>query len=381
MPGFLIILGASARAAAQSARRAGYEPWCADLFCDRDLARIATARRCPAKEYPAGLLRLLETAPAEAPVLLTGALENYPELLRAIAFERELLGSTPEAIERVRDPLALPSLPTTTGLRFCKTSTGGSLGQRLSQLVFGSTGVNPYLLKPRRSAGGVHIRWWQPGQSVGEDFYIQQYVRGTPHSAVFFADGWSATLLGVSEQLVGSAMLGAEGFRYCGSLGPVSMSERQRAALSHLAVQLTQRYDVRGIFGVDFIIDGRERIWPVEVNPRYTACIEVLERAFRLPLLARLGDQSTERHARQSHQWHGKGIVFARRDVRVDDLYERFAEHEIADVPAVGARVRVGRPICTVFAAEASRAACHEALAEQARRLYAHVEAGVVSDA
>lgn len=370
MPGSLIILGSSTRAAAQSARRAGYVPWCVDMFCDRDLQRIAECRRCPAKEYPAGILRLLEAAPAEAPVLITGALENYPELLQAIGFEHELLGSSAEAIRRVRDPLALPSLPGTEHLRFCRTSTDGSIGPRLRQLVRGATGRGAYLLKPRRSAGGVNITWWHPGKAVGGDCYIQQYVRGTPYSAVCFADGWSATLLGVTEQLVGARAFGAEGFRYCGSLGPVRLDDAQRAALSHLAVQLTQRYDVRGVFGVDFVLDRRGEVWPVEVNPRYTAGIEVLERALRVPVLARLGEQAAEKQARHAYQWHGKAIAFAKRDVVLDDLYDHFAEHEIADVPEPGTRVRISRPICTVFATGHTREVCHEALAEKAHRLY-----------
>ena len=93
----IIILGASARAAAQSARRADYEPWCVDLFADRDLREIATVHPCPPNEYPGAMLRLLEQAPPGAGVLLTGAMENYPDLLQAIAYQRPLLGSSAES--------------------------------------------------------------------------------------------------------------------------------------------------------------------------------------------------------------------------------------------------------------------------------------------
>lgn len=361
MPQPLIILGASARAAAQSARRAGYEPWCIDLFADRDLQRIATTRRCPARDYPAGMLPLLEHAPPEAPVLLTGAMENHLEVVRAVAMDHPLLGSTAEAMQQVRQPMALPSLPGTAGLRFCKVREKASVLHRTGALLSGSR----YLLKPRRSAGGVGISWWTPGQRVGKAHYLQQFVAGTPYGAVFHADGWSATLLGVCEQLAGDAALGAGPFRYCGSLGPVRLSDQARQALLHLGVQLTQRYDVRGVFGVDFVLDPRGAVWPVEVNPRYVASIEIIERALNTALLT--GEKGHQRHARQ---WHGKAVVFARQDVRTADLEAQFEPHEIADVPEADRRVRRGRPVCTVFATAHDRAGCYAALTERAEAVH-----------
>ena len=59
----LIIIGASTRAAATSAWRAGWTPWCADLFADADLERIATVRKVPPETYPHGLLAALYDAP------------------------------------------------------------------------------------------------------------------------------------------------------------------------------------------------------------------------------------------------------------------------------------------------------------------------------
>src|SRR5206468_8888687 len=73
----VLILGASARAAAFSARRAGLAPWCADLFADADLRRLCPVRRIDVADYPAGLVTALADAPP-GPVLYTGALENYP---------------------------------------------------------------------------------------------------------------------------------------------------------------------------------------------------------------------------------------------------------------------------------------------------------------
>ncbi len=50
----LMILGASTRAAAQSAVRAGFQPVCADHFADEDLFEVAEV--LPLSGYPHGLL-------------------------------------------------------------------------------------------------------------------------------------------------------------------------------------------------------------------------------------------------------------------------------------------------------------------------------------
>ena len=50
----------------------------------------------------------------------------------------------------------------------------------------------------------------------------------------------------------------------------------QRQALECFGSLLTRKCGLRGLFGVDGIFyDGA--FWPVEVNPRYTASVEVLE--------------------------------------------------------------------------------------------------------
>src|SRR4030095_7545963 len=101
--GPLIVIGASARAAAFSAVRAGFEPWACDLFGDADLR--AVARYTPMDgEYPGGILGALRELP-DAPVIYTGRLEERPRLLDALARERRLWGNGGAAARRSRDPL------------------------------------------------------------------------------------------------------------------------------------------------------------------------------------------------------------------------------------------------------------------------------------
>ena len=59
----VLILGASARAAAASARRAGLDPFAIDLFADADTEQICDCLRCPPDRYPEGLFELARQAP------------------------------------------------------------------------------------------------------------------------------------------------------------------------------------------------------------------------------------------------------------------------------------------------------------------------------
>jgi len=79
----LLILGASTRAAAHSARRAGFRPICADMFTDEDLREVAEVQGAKAwmidgpedirREWLEGVDAVGLTAGASAPEVLVQA--------------------------------------------------------------------------------------------------------------------------------------------------------------------------------------------------------------------------------------------------------------------------------------------------------------------
>ncbi|MEX2015076.1 MAG: hypothetical protein WD873_00475, partial [Candidatus Hydrogenedentales bacterium] len=102
MPRPLTIVGASARAAAFSARAAGFETWCADLFADVDLQAVSNVERVD--KYPRGFASLLHSSP-DGPWMYTGALENHPDLIDELAHLRPLYGNRGSALRRARNPV------------------------------------------------------------------------------------------------------------------------------------------------------------------------------------------------------------------------------------------------------------------------------------
>ncbi len=356
----LLILGRRPGPAADSAQRAGFDPIPIPFAGD---ARAA--------------LHELQAQPTQAPVLIAGDLENHPKLLDAIAFDRDLIGCSPDAVRSVRSPGALADLPAIPGIRFLETRGGAALGLRLKRLALGLFSRRRYLRKPVASYHGQGIAWWTPATPVGHDGYLQQYARGLPLSAVFKADGWSAILVGVTEQLVGEPAFGAPDFAWCGAVGPVQLGEKSRHALNQLAVALTQRHDLRGVFGIDFIQDFRGRLCPVEVNPRYPESTDLLERATRSAALLRgvapVSSSSAKHRRSHAPQLLGQALLHAEADAPCPDLNGCLPADALLNVPDPAARLVAAQPFARLQAAGPNRDAIVKQLQAMAREVYARI--------
>jgi predicted ATP-grasp superfamily ATP-dependent carboligase len=239
-----------------------------------------------------------------------------------------------------------------------------------------------------------------------------------PCAATFVANGRTAVLLGLTQQLIGDQRLHARPFQYCGSIGPLPFGADLHTALARLGHALSKRFGLIGLFGVDGILrsDGARRasdqaaiigatecnardgggecegtFWPVEVNPRYTASAEVIELSLKLPLLQVHRDAcehgvlpsetDIERFTRSANSVIGKAILFAPSELRVPKLdqvvrgprgwqTDRWSFSPIADIPAAGEIIDRGHPICTVFARSTSLDGCRNSLTGAACELY-----------
>ena len=371
----VLVAGVSARACAESAARGGYRVTAVDAFGDLDLRAVADVvalrREAGAWFSPPAAAAATRRVAADR-VAYTSNFENHPRAVAALARGRTLLGNPPLVLEQVRNPITLNRALRARG--FVTPAT------RASAPVSGADGRR-WLLKPRRSGGGHGTVPWRPGRRVPRGAYLQERIEGVPGSIVFAADGRRMVPLGVSRQLVGERAFGAHGFRYCGSLlasNGAPLFERQDELLERaaaLAVAVTEAFGLRGLNGVDFIARAGVPL-PLEVNPRWSASMELVERAtgaslFRVHAAACAGrlPRAPQRLARV----HGKAIVFARRDIVVPGA-PGWARTRIADVPHPGERIGRGHPICTVLADVADGARCRRALAAAAALIYRATE-------
>ena len=255
------VVGASARAAAFSLLRAGQQVVTADLFADADLAQHCPATRIT--PYPEGFVDWLAKTKCDS-WCYTGALESHPALIDRLSVSRTLLGHPGEVLRRVRDPLTLQTALSRAGLCFPETklATGEPLeGEPLES--------DAWLGKTYRGSCGSGV-----GVTDGAN-YFQRHVEGVPLSAVFDGD----KLLGVTRQLVGEAWAGAAKYQYCGSIAPWPLPPECQRQVQLLGEVLCEEFGLTELYGVDLIQDSN-RLWTIEVNPRYTASVEVVERAY-----------------------------------------------------------------------------------------------------
>ena len=131
-------------------------------------------------------------------------------------------------------------------------------------------------MKPLRSGGGRDIRPLAPGDYEGlNGCYFQQRIDGPSFSALYIGHAAGARLVGVTHQLLG--VVGSP-FAYRGSIGPWPIDDSLAAKLRRLGGVVAAAAGLLGWFGIDYVLCDDEP-WPVEVNPRYTASIEVHELA------------------------------------------------------------------------------------------------------
>jgi predicted ATP-grasp superfamily ATP-dependent carboligase len=442
----IAIVGASARSAACSALRAGFSPLAADLFADADLACVAAAQRVTS--YPNGLVDWLRTTPPATPWMYTGALENHPDLVEEMAQVRPLVGCTGNVLREVRNPLRLAEALAAMGVSFPKTTIlspfdplehssplplnsrnpitplpleGGGVGgggEALPSSPMQSlrgNGSRAWLLKSYRGSSGSGVSHWNGRGAMSRPsraHYLQQYIPGAPGSAVMVAAPGVACLLGITRQLVGTPWTRAGEFQYAGSIGPWHLPS---AALPHVqrAGMAVAAMGVVGLFGIDFVLDDGGRVWVLEVNPRYTASVEVVERA--------TGASAVALHVRAARAWLksgfvedpvpprptspppptlppsrgreefecraasgsgertvcGKAILFAEDEVTITPGFARWCMQQVqpphwsalADVPRGGTRIPAGRPVLTVFAEGASSDEVERRLQQKCREV------------
>lgn len=288
--------------------------------------------------------------------------ENHPAAVARLARGRERLGNAPAALRAARDVARLQSVVVAAGGRVPVTRGPGEARDA----------GHHWLRKPRQGGGGTGIRPLAAGETLGSREIAQERIDGIAGSVSFVADGQRAVVLGVARGLAGDAALGASGFRYCGSLYPFRLDAALAERLDAIVQAATAAFELVGVNGLDFVVCSGEA-FVLELNPRYCASMELVERAtgtslFDVHVKACRGTLPPAPETPPAGTW-GKAVLWATADAVAPDTRSWLARDDVRDVPAPGDALRRGLPICTVFATGADDARCYTQLLSTARAL------------
>ncbi|HEX3872482.1 MAG TPA: ATP-grasp domain-containing protein, partial [Pirellulales bacterium] len=130
--------------------------------------------------------------------------------------------------------------------------------------------------------------------------------------------------------------------------------------LDRMGTDLAGRFGLRGLFGVDLVL-GRHHVWLIEVNPRFTASMEILERTIlfsavalhidacchgRLPSSAFVvRDQCEKRIVYASRRMHISPVMTA----RLLEIAGPTHDPRLADIPQAGSIIETDDPVLTLF--------------------------------
>ncbi len=355
----MLILSLSGRALAQAAVRSGHAVEVLDCFADIDTRACAQRLwQCAgdAIGFEPGALRkrIRELRRySKARVVVPGSgLERCPGVLSVLGRDWHVLGNSVACIREYQDWRRFFALLDRLAVAHPPVAT----------LLPGAG----WLRKSGHGAGGWGVRHAEASLPLlGADEYYQRWQDGRVMSVVFLADGRDASVVGYNEQI--QQPVADCPCIYAGAVSLPSAAHDWARVVAHWVGQLTAVTGLRGLCGLDFILDRQGQPWLLEVNPRPPASFELHERPgtdlFTAHIQACEGQLASLPSGPGPCRAHA--VLYALQAVTIpaDFSWPEWA----SDLPVPGTIIRPGQPVCGIRA-EAEAAAEAMAQALQRRR-------------
>jgi uncharacterized protein len=374
----VLVVGASCRALAWSVFRVGRQLTSLDLFVDRDLPPGCEAFAID--DFPTSIPRQAALwKPSQ--IVLAGGMENYPEIvdeLGRLTPNFQVTGPQLSALRSVRN-----------WQRWCR-GLGSDCDVSFPTLIDDVASMQSYLgnaawlWKPHAGAGGLKIR--SMDQMAMDDIasgYLQPRLDGVTLSVSFLSNGHGVKILGVMQSLcahetgpyLNPRFAPKSSWTYTGSYGPIETSQAHRTAFMALGQRIVAETQYQGLLQMDILIDQHQKLFLIDINPRWTASMELVEMATNRNLIDLLLNPTTESLQEcQSSQRFFKWILYATEEIEVSQtfsnellqkawtrsppLFEEPLPWGWADIPQPMTRIRTGEPFATLIGRQPTLRSC-----------------------
>ena len=189
------------------------------------------------------------------------------------------------------------------------------LGGRAMQIVSNEERLRHYLQT------AVEVNTDQP-------VLVDRYIMGKELEVDAICDGRDVFIPGIMEHVERTGIHSGDSI----SVYPTfSVSEKARAKIIDYTVRLGLRIGIVGLYNIQFIVDGEEDVYVIEVNPRSSRTVPFLSKstgvgmahiATQVILGKSLREQGiTEVYGREKKRWYVKAPAFSFAKIRGMDSY------------------------------------------------------------
>ena len=369
----VVVLGMNVLSFARSAVNAGHDVTVVGLLTYRDIlsrSRYLSLARDFGGIFPPNIdslhKRIGQAALAQSGNLAaySGGFENQFDVIADLEQKFELLGNRSDALRRVRDPFLLQEIVNKAGLKMPEILSPGTTPDPKLE----------WLRKAVKSGAGARIKPWKKVVPNDPNYIIQQKIDGPPQSVSFVANGKEARIFAYTEQIIGDKAFGASGYHYVGNLLLPQLDQWLIEKLSRLANDLTRAFGLVGLNGIDFILHEGEP-YILEVNPRYSASMEIYEDArgksiFDWHIAGSRGEPLPDIPTLPGTDVYGKASVGSRRHGVLGDTTS-WLEEGYRNVLSESTLIIPHFPLALVTAVGRNRDECYEQLVSKANALTA----------
>jgi uncharacterized protein len=373
-PPTMAVIGFSARAAAQSAKRQGFEVVAIDVCADRDLLEYCRAHyRLDDPSWP----DTLNLDYPHASLLLTGGMEHRGSWVDRCHRHSERAGATGAQLRSMRTLANWDKWAVTSELGWPRTISH----ENFVSIAMDSMRRSSWLVKNLESGGGMSTTDFEE-QDLRQNLdgiYFQERMPGETIGVTFLSSQVSSTFVGAMGTWPHKAHAANKPYVYRGSYGPIPLSRTNIDKLQRFATIAGRESGLLGLWQADFLLHEGE-LTLLEINPRWSASMDLLDNVLDMRLvekhdasvrgtissiaMEKIASRACEEALFSTKHLLGKLIVYADHPCLVSssqsefwwskrwtmDMSHEFNCSRFADIPTAGTRIPAGGPILTVVA-------------------------------